>query len=590
MGFLARFFNRPGSSETLDKGIRDFDPGAWSQAGSSVDSRNGVSLRFNTAISKNLTPAEQYSLSIPVHSANAAIAQNISKAKGRLFTKSGEEIIGGPLFDLLRRPAPGLSYKKLIWEVSSWFNITGEFMIYQLMGADGKPARLLPLNPASALIANPTLPRTPGDIVAWFYTWADGVTDTLPAAQICFERDFNPNPYSVRGLSKLLVGGLMVTAGHYIEKYNKQFFENGAVPSHIVTLGDGVPRQVREDFEKRWTAEFGRYSDSAHKVAVVSGKDVKVAPIEQSFQDGAFMEMQKHINLKVGQLYRVPAINMGIYDNATRFQTVNEERKVFIEETLAPQCELISDAIQHQIVDRHFAFSEVQRRRPRLTKSMDAMLQKAQAENGESNIIFLIDIDTLPVAHDVKLVMTENALKLREAYMISPAAAERWAGMDFDDPRPEREEIWAESKYVCITDPSINAALVPGVKPAGEEGEEKPGEEKPDKPATKALDDPPPPVQLTHDSRAVLKKAEKFYRALRRLTLERMAEDGELWSLTDGDALNELGEPLHTEIRKARYALRQIISKYPDKETRMAEAKKWFNAADRAYLRKALGL
>jgi hypothetical protein len=327
---------------------------------------------------------------------------------------------------------------------------------------------------------------------------------------------------------------------------------------------------------------------------VVAGKDVKVEQLEQPFQDGAFMEMMKRGDLKVGQLYRVPAVNMGIYDK-TRFDTANEERKLFLEETLVPQCELISEALQAQLVDPFFAFSPVQRRRPRkpngdegMSKSLDRQFEKARSERADSNLVVLIDTDTLPIASDVALAKAEYAEKLKSTFMLSPRRAEEWCGFDFDDERPERDEIWAQNNVVCITDPKLNASLVPGVKPDGE----KPAGDG-DKPKPAAEDKPRPAAkkELSDDERALVEKAKRLFRGLRRLTLEKMATDEELWSLSDADPLNDVGDArLKAEIRKARYAIREIIKKHATKEARMDAVRQWFNGVDRQYIRKVLGL
>ena len=70
------------------------------------------------AISNSLTPAEAYQLSIDVQSAISAIVNQIAKAKLRLFYKrTGEEIVDGQLYRMLKNPAKGWTTSAFIKEI-----------------------------------------------------------------------------------------------------------------------------------------------------------------------------------------------------------------------------------------------------------------------------------------------------------------------------------------------------------------------------------------------------------------------------------------------------------------------------------------
>jgi HK97 family phage portal protein len=551
-------------------------------------------MNFSVATTRrpNLSPMEQYAQSVAVNAAVNAIAAQISKAKVRLFARNnGEEINGGPLFDILNRPAPKMTTRKFIREIVCWYNIAGKYAIYMNAdGAGGTPTRLIPLCPYKLAHEKPTMPRHPGDVHQWRYTWCDGTVEHIRGDYIAYDRMFNPDPTSIDGLSPLVVGAVNTTAQVEAEKYNKVHFENAGVPSHIVVLPDGVPKQHREDFERKYRAEFGTYNSNAHKVMVVAGKDVDVKPIEQPFQDGAFMEMMKRQDLKVGQLYRVPAINMGIYDK-TRFDTAGEERKLFLEETLTPECEAISECLQQQVVDVHFAFSKFSVSRPRkpsgnkfASKSAERLFEKARSEHPDSPIVVCIDSDTLPVANEVALARAEYLQKLREAAMLSPFDACEFLGLDFEDDRPERKEIWASgTNIVCITKPELNAKLTPGV--GGDAPGDKPkpgggGESKP-KPKTKK--------EITEQDRQRKTNLKTLIHKFRTLTLKRMADE-QLWTIAETDGLAGGDKVLAKEIAKARFRLRQIVKEHADKTSRIAAAKEYFDSLDGAYIRGALGL
>ncbi len=519
---------------------------AWTSTGDLSASPDQIGFRAAAAQSKNLSPTDQYVNSIAVLAAVNAIGRNISKCKLRLFTRSGREVVGGPLFDLLRMPGPKFSQRKLLWEISMWLNIAGEFFVNAAVPVNGMPTVLRPVNPYRIKVSNPAkIPKSRDEVIQWLHRWGDGTDELIRDDYLVFERLFNPEPTSIRGLSPLVTGAVQVSASYYAERYNKQFFENSAIPSHIVVLPPGTPKIQRDAFERRYMATYGNGANQGHRVAIVAGgKDFKIEQTEQSFQDGAFMEMQKRGDLKVGQLYRVPAINMGIYDKS-RFDTANEERKLFLEETLEPEAELIAEAFQFQLVDQHFRMSAAtttgtaMKEQPR---SVQKQFEKAEGERRGGNLLVILDTDTLPIKHEVLLSKTESALKMREAYDISAKKAEEWMGLDFGETDKVREEIFTPNTRVCITDPALNAALTPGVKPEGTGAADGGGGAKP---AEKPKPDP-----------KKIKAVEKFLRAVRRPTFDAL-DAGSMWSLEQGDALAG-DESLKPVVRRVRHALRKL--------------------------------
>ncbi len=544
---LGQFFRR--------KSIDDI---AWHDVDSGASPANAaVSVRAVDATSKSLNPNECYELSIAVNAAVNAIANNLSKGRFRHFFDTGREITGGPLWELTSFPGRShkLTQKRFIRELVSWLNIAGEFAVNLIPGKDGWPVEMLPLAPHMLRVILPAkMPNTRADVVQWGYRWTDGSEERIRDDYLFYDRLFNPNPRSIRGLSPLVTGAVQVSGAYYAERYNKQFFENNAIPSHLLVLPDGVPRQQREQFERQYRAEFGKYTNNAHKVMVVAGKDVKMEALEQPFQDGAFMEMMKRGDLKVAQLYHVPAVNMGLYDK-TRFDTANEERQLFCEETLDPQAELLGESFQSQVTNPFFLLATHTTGKPKLTRSMGERLEKAMSENGGRSITTIFDTDPLPIKHQVLLSKTESAKAMRETYNMSAQEVVDFIGLDLPN-RKERDDVWIPNNYLNITHPEMNAALVPGVKPVGD------GEKKP----TAGAD---------ANAKAKLKKIEAMVRKLRRPTFDAV-EAGEIWSLAEADALAD-DAALKPAVRKLRNGLRNAVK---DDDRPVAAAKKYLNEID----------
>src|SRR5581483_1096731 len=61
------------------------------------------------------------------------IADQISKMKVRLFSRrSGDEILSGDLYNLLRRPNSHQSTSALLEAIASWYCIEGEFALWAI--------------------------------------------------------------------------------------------------------------------------------------------------------------------------------------------------------------------------------------------------------------------------------------------------------------------------------------------------------------------------------------------------------------------------------------------------------------------------
>ncbi len=531
-----------------------FEARFWGDPDSQVG--DSTSVRATEAQTRNLTPTEQYELSIAVNAAVNAICRNLSKCVLRVFTRSGREVVGGDLFDLFAMPGPKFSQRKLIWEIASWLNISGEYFV-NLANPDneGRPTALLPVPPPWIEVSNPVKPPKNRDaVVQWRHRWPDGTEELIRDDYLIFERLFNPNARSIRGLSPLVTGGVQVSGAYYAERYNKQFFENGAIPSHIVKLPAGTSKQDRDAFSRRYMATYSNAANQGHRVAIIAGdKDFSVTPLEQSFQDGAFMEMQKRGDLKVGQLYRVPAINMGIYDK-TRFDTANEERKLFLEETLEPQAELIAESFQNQLVDPFYKFSEVTttsgRRIKECPKGLQKQFEKAEGERRGAGLMVILDTDTLPVKHDVLEAKTKSALEMREAYHMSPQEVADWTCMDIE-PRKERNDVWIPNNFINITHPEQNAMLVPGVKPGG--AEDKPAKE-PSGAGSKS--NASHQAEKLPPDRVQLKSVAKFLRQIRRPTFDAL-DAGGIWSLEEGYKIAG-DEALNSVVKRVRHAVRKL--------------------------------
>jgi HK97 family phage portal protein len=592
MGLLSTFrsWYDGGSAAPVEKGVFDIDGGvgAWTSVGGN-SGPSPVSLKAAAVLNRSLTPVECYELSISVRRAVDAIARNASQAKPRLFTGSGREITGGPLFDIINRPYPLTMWDDWAYRWYSFCCVTGEGAAWAFGGDGMTPSRLRMLNPLRLDIKDPKTPNERQDVAQWKYRFPNGHVENIPDTKLVFDPAFTPNPdVPVRGLSPLATAATHAEIGYFSALYNKTFFQNDSIPQGMLVLPDGLPRNVREDMERKYLSQFksDHLRHNWHKQLVVSGgKEVRFEPIEQPFQDGAFMESQKYSDEKIGQAFGVPPIEMHNLAK-TRFDTADDERRMFAETTIQFHLGRLQRTIQTQLIDPYFSLSEYSTDTTGMSKSLAGRFEKARQGRGAGSIVLLLDADTMPIMVSVRASIIESAKAFRETTMASPDATNRYFNIELDDPENDdvRKEVWAQNNIACLSDPSRNAQLTPGVKPGGGE----PGGDGPPKPAAAK---PKPKKELSPEDKNRVSKAKRVLFDLRSLALAKM-QQAELYGLLDADALNTgHDEAVKREIRVIRHALRKICEDEGlGKDAKVEAAKDWFARYKPPHIRKMLGL
>ncbi len=561
----------------VNKGIREatFTP---------VSAESATSIAGIQAMSKSLTPQQCYELSIAVRSAIQAIATNISKAELRFFSrKTGEEIVDSEINNFFSNPNTQLSQIQLIVEIVSWYNISGEFALGILTDKSNKPLGLQVLNPFRLSVSyDNILPSTLADVKSWVYQWDNGTQTVFNRASVVFAKNFNP--YSaVRGLPPLLTGVNEISSSYYASRYNKQFFENGCIPSHILVLPKGTPKAMRDDIERRYLEQYSIYQGNAQKVMVVSGDDIKIQTLDDQPKDAQFLEMSKWNNAQVAQLYKVPASTMGIYDKA-RFETANIERKMFFEDTLLPQMNLISETFQTQIIDRYFPFVNTPKRKTaKLTKTMEKLFKQASIANPKSDVIVILDPDTVPIMSEIKKDYIAAVKSMATDMQMSVNEAADFMGMDIPY-SPARDRIYVPSNFTLVANtpedlvaPQANPAPV---QPETEVPQPIESEEVTDD-AIEDQDEQDTEKSLTQDM------VKSFVREYRKLVLTASDSD-ELFSLEDADTLAEkhqMNGKMKTLIRKDYLDLSKQLKDSQDKKRTI---KDYFNLKNRAWIKSYL--
>lgn len=562
------------TADKVEKGVRE------ATFNSTTNSETATSIAGIQAMSKSLSPQQCYELSIAVRSAIQAIATNIAKAEIRTFSrKTGDEVYSQDINNFLINPNAQLSQIQLITEIVSWYNIAGEFALSVMVDKGNKPTGLQVLNPFRLAVSYDNLtPATLADVQKWVYQWENGTQSIFNKAAVIFAKNFNP--YSqVRGLPPLLTGVNEISSSYYAARYNKQFFENNCIPSHILVLPKGTPKAQRDDIERRYLEQYSTYQANAQKVMVVSGDDINIKTLDDAPKDAQFLEMSKWNNAQVAQLYKVPASTMGIYDKA-RFETANIERKMFFEDTLLPQMNLISETLQTQVVDRYFQFADTSKRKAiKMSKTMEKQFKEAAVKNPQSNVIILLDPDTVPIMAEIKKDYIASVKSMAQDLQMSVNEASEFMGLDLPY-SPVRDRIYIPSNLTMIANTPEDTDIVAQPKQEAPETVE---------PAVDAMETVETEDDDMEEEKAITPEQIKlFVREYRKLALESFDKE-ELFSLTEADELAEKHQMLpfmKTHIRKDYLLLSQQLK---DSEDKKRTIKNYFNGKNRKWIKSLLG-
>jgi HK97 family phage portal protein len=214
---------------------------------------------------------DSYLLNAWVNIAVGIVIRNIARA-GFILTRNGNEITGGPLFELFRRPNEGLSRYDLWKETSAWWHLEGE--AFWWFGPDygaGIPKTIYILDPRRLRHEGGGLGVVSGTKKQrWFY---QAGTELMPILQdeLIHFKDWNPwNP--VRGVNPLAALALELEQDYYANKANLHLLKNNAVPQGILKTDQSIRPEEADALERRWESKYGAVCAN-RKIAVFGKRD-----------------------------------------------------------------------------------------------------------------------------------------------------------------------------------------------------------------------------------------------------------------------------------------------------------------------------
>jgi HK97 family phage portal protein len=291
-----------------------------------------------------------------VHIAVNILIRNIARAD---FTvkKGGNDVTGGPLYDLFRRPNPALSRYDLWKETAAWWHIEGE--AFWWFGPDysgGLPKELYVLNPRKLQHEGYGMGGVEEGLKhgsrRWFY---HAGTELIPILQdeLIHFRDWNPwNP--VRGINPLasLALELEQEQDYYANKANSQLLKNNAIPQGVLKTDQSLRPEEAEQLERRWEGKYGAVK-AGRKIAVL-GKGTSFEPLSFTPEVVKLFELKRWNLYTILAKYGIPPRVANINDKSTSLsgKDTAEQHSAFWKYTLIPILRQFEQILESQFFMR----------------------------------------------------------------------------------------------------------------------------------------------------------------------------------------------------------------------------------------------
>lgn len=307
------------------------------------DSRIYRSLRSLLASSDSLEVEEPYQKSVWVFASVNAIAQNISRVPFYIYTEKNKDvkkvIQTGPLYDLFMNPNPFMISSTLFFATVLFMELYGEcFWLFEdRENVTEIPSEIWCVSPTRF---EPVIDKNKMFRGYWKYEVGDFKTIFAPH-QILQFKYFNPYD-EIRGLSPIEASKSGVEQDFFANKYNKQFFKDGASLSGIIRapdfLTDDQFNRLRNQFEERHSG----YSN-AHKVGIIEGGADFLETKAMSQRDMEFATLKTVIRGEILAAFKTNEVVLGNYENIQSYEGIANAHASFWKETLLPKIIYLED-------------------------------------------------------------------------------------------------------------------------------------------------------------------------------------------------------------------------------------------------------
>ena len=300
--------------------------------------------------------SEGYIKSEIVHACIRELAVGAASAQYQVIAPSTDggtvAVERGPLFDLMKRPNPAMSWYQFIEEFVTYLQVAGNVYTYKERDRGNRVTALQLLRPDRMRIV-------PGSYGAESYIYeVDGKDYMLPKGDVCHLALPNPSG-DLYGLSPLQTLARTVNLDSAMTDFAKVYFQNAGVPSGLLKLKRRLQTQEEAStIRARWRSQFGG-KNNFHRVAILD-EDADYQQMASAPKDMALSELHNLTESRICSVFQVPAILIGANVGLQRstYSNYREARMAFHSETLEPMVARILDHLNFYITDQEYGGPE----------------------------------------------------------------------------------------------------------------------------------------------------------------------------------------------------------------------------------------
>lgn len=276
------------------------------------------------------------------------ISSSILSANLRLYKiqpdGTWDEITSDPVLDVIEYPNNYMSRTELFFIIGSFLELTGEATLLKIKDMFGRTVGLYPLNPLNLEL------KLEG---GWPSKWVHRSYKEGRSYEEIYEYDDilqikYPNPSNVfRGLSPISAIADATDTAYYVEKWQKNFFKNSAVPSAVIqaerTLSDAQFKRLKAEIDEKY-----RGVSNAHKVMLFENK-LEFKPITMPMKDMQLLELKQYNRQEIAAIYGLPLAKLGIVEDVNR-ASAEQLDYTYAKDTLTPKLTLIAETLTKSLL------------------------------------------------------------------------------------------------------------------------------------------------------------------------------------------------------------------------------------------------
>jgi len=264
------------------------------------------------------------------------IAEGISQTGWMLLHQKNNKWVeisdeNNPVIKLLDKPNPYCDNFDLFFLTSCYMDLVGEAFWY-LNFVGKRPAEIWVLYPQFMKV-NPGRNQL---VESYEYITNKGKVIFSPQEIIHFKRHDPAN--HLRGVSPLAAGIDDIDSERYSARWNRNFFQNSALPPAIIEAPGKVTDETVRRLREQWEGEYGGV-ENAHRLAVLDG-GAKFNLVTLTRRDMEFIEGRKLTRENILGIYGVPLAILGVTEGFNRANMETAEY-VFAKYVLKPRLSLL---------------------------------------------------------------------------------------------------------------------------------------------------------------------------------------------------------------------------------------------------------